>query len=274
MSRAPRPTSQWQNWVFTAYHLNEDGVSVELLSSADVSTLPFKSPIAKAQWQLERCSKTGRIHIQGMVRMEKKLVFSTMKEILKLYFTNTVHLEGMEGSWQENLDYTSKKETHVSGPFRHNIRDPDSPFTRTVHYWWGPPGTGKSTSARKLLKEKGFDVYEVAKSSASKGTWLPGYSGQEGVIMDEVDYKWFDESGWKKVLDRMPQTVVAGAGGKNLQWDPEWIILISNYPPTKFLENAAIKSRIHKIVKFDKVLMELSEPEHTNASDFLSFLPK
>lgn len=243
-------------------------MSVDLLESADVSDIPFGSPVAKAQWSLEKCSDTGRVHIQGMVRMEKRMVFSSVKSALDKWF-DKFHLEEMKGTWQQSLDYTSKPETHVAGPFRYNVRDPSAPFTRKVSYWWGPPGSGKSTAARQVLGSKGYDIYEVAKSSASKGTWLPGYSSQEGVIMDEVDWKWFDESGWKKVLDRMPQTLVAGAGGKNVYWDPVEIILISNYPPTKFLENEAIKSRIHDVVKFDKIFITHTAPRELSASMLL-----
>lgn len=278
VARPPRATTQFDNWCFTAYHINEDGVVVQLHADADgkgfsdVSTIPFGPLVKRAQWQLEKCPHTGRIHIQGVVRMAKRMVFSSVKAELEKYFSQTIHLEGCGGTWEENLVYTSKPESRIAGPYRHNVRDPDAPFQRVVEYWHGPPGTGKSTTARRFLSERGFDIYEVAKSQASKGTWLPGFSGQESVIMDEVDYKWFDDSGWKKILDRMPQTLVAGAGGKNVVWDPVYIILISNHPPTKFLSCDAIKSRIHHVVEFNKPLITHTAPDVQKAADRFAFL--
>lgn len=278
ISVEPRPTSQFQNWCFTAYDLQEPcGTLVRLLESADVGSLGWSLPVVKAQWQLEKCGTTGRIHIQGMVRMEKRLVFATAKCALAQLFGPTVHLEEMRGTWDQNLTYTSKPQTHVSGPFRFNVLDPEAPFARTVEYWFGAPGTGKSTAARSLFKAKGYDIYEIAKSSASKGAWLSGYAGQEGVIMDEVKWNWFDDSNWKKVLDRMPQQMCAGAGGKNVMWTPVHIIMISNEPPTKFMADPAVRSRIHKVKKFNNpsfISDSQMQFEGCSASDFPSPMKK
>lgn len=266
-----RPTSQFQNWVFTAYGVADGDLVTDLLADADVSDLSFDEMIPKAQWSLELCPKTQRVHIQGMCRFKKRVVFSTAKAHL-LKTVGKIHLEEMKGTWEDSLLYTSKAASHIAGPFRVGIRDPSAPFTRIVEYWHGPPHSYKSTTARKYLSDKGYDVYEMAKSTASKGTWIAGYSDEEACIMDEVDYNWFDESGWKKVLDRMPQKMPAGAGGKNIEWNPVHIILISNYPPTKFADNPAIWSRISEVVKFDAQVASIPQPKILNAASKFSFI--
>lgn len=256
MSRESK-TVQYQNWVFTAF---QDPSGKPFTDESCLAKVPFGPPIAAAQWSVERCEKTGRLHLQGMLRMATRTVFSTVKFHLQKLCPGA-HIKNMKGTWDQNLSYTSKERTHVAGPFRYNVRDPDAPFKRTVEYWFGKPCTGKGTEARQYLESKGYQIYHVAKSEASNGTWLSGYSGQEGVIMDEVDVSWFGESNWKKVLDRMPQTLPAGSGGKTCEWTPVHIIMISNYLPPPLFRSEAFKTRIHKIRFIDREPYKLPETE-------------
>lgn len=251
-----RQTTQYQNWVFTAYEVCEPygGASnVRLLSTADVSDLRFHEDVIRARWQLEQCPNTQRVHVQGMCRMDKRMVFSSAKQRLEQTFGKTTHVEHMKGTWDESSAYCSKDKTRLFGPFAFGCGNltTSAAWRRRVEYWYGAPGTGKSTAARTLCQERRYDVYTCSKASASKGCWLGGYSGEPACIMDEVAFNWFDKSNWKLVLDRMPQKLASGAGGKSVQWTPELIILISNSPPDKFLSDDAIKSRIHKIKKFN-----------------------
>lgn len=252
-----RKTSQYQNWVITQHQLNGSAIDdVVMLNSVLFDRTIFRA----GQWSREQCATTKKYHFQMHVRFRKPVVMATAKKHLDKVFGSPVSwMEYMKGTWQENLNYTSKEDTHVDGPYNFGVVDPSN-FTRTVEYWFGPPGTGKSTAARKDLAAHGYDIFELTKGSASKGTWVSGYSGEEAAIMDEVDYNWFDDASWKKVLDRMPQLMAAGSGGRNVNWTPIHIILISNHPPDKFMANLALKSRFHRVKKFNNAPYPLPSP--------------
>lgn len=94
--------------------------------------------------------------------------------------------------------------------------------------------------------------------------------------MDEVKADWFDESNWKKVLDRMPQKLPAGSGGKTIDWTPVHIIMISNHVPPPLFRTDAFKSRIHKInwVRRPPFPMKQTELNYDpNDPDLASFEP-
>lgn len=258
-----RPTTQFKNWCGTIFKIGTYDLSTIWLSEKSkdywantwtqlCSQYPF---IDKGQANLEECPETKRVHFQFALRMKTNMTFNGLKARFSDIGNGalgSMHFEHQKGKWDENLVYTSKKDSQLLGPFRYNIDDPDAPLDRIVEYWFGKPGTGKSTEARTILRSKGYDIFEVCKSDASKGTWLGGYEGQKGCIMDEVEGNWFDVSNWKKVLDRMPQKMAAGAGGKTIDWRPKHIIMISNFwPPDLFFEEA-FKSRIDKIRFVDR----------------------
>lgn len=248
--------TQFKNWCFTAY---QDSKGASFTGTSDVSNLTFRSSVAEARWQLEKCPTSGRIHVQGVLRVVSRAVLSTVKLALESVFKGA-HIEACKGTWEQNVSYVSKPETHVAGPWRWPDRA-KTPFVRTVEFWFGQPGNGKSTEARTLLASKGYEVYEVAKSEASKGTWLSGYNGEEGVIMDEVSSSWFDEGNWKKVLDRLPQKLPAGAGGNNVMWTPKHIIMISNYMPDTLFRTDPFRTRIANIRYIDRPAYPIKQTE-------------
>lgn len=252
-----RATSQYQNWCFTGFK-STDGSALDLLSDFRSNPVVWPATVAKAQFQLERCPDTNRVHAQGVLRLHKRTVFSTVKALLQPLFPDC-HLEECKGSWQENLDYCSKAEGRIDGPFRHNVCDPAAPFDRIVEYRFGVPCNGKSTEARADLRAKGFEVYEVTKADASAGTWLSNYHGEEGVILDEVDESWFSEGMWKKLLDRLVQRMPAGSGGKSVDWVARHIIMISNFLPPRLFRTEPFKTRIHRIVHVSRPPYKLPE---------------
>lgn len=242
-ARDEKSRQQYQNWCATIYHSSDGGILDTKSDWSEYKELKFPNDVLRAQWSLERCPETGRVHIQLCFRMRSRVVFSRAKEALE-NIDSTAHIEACKGTWAQNLAYTRKPETHIAGPFQF---PPDVPFVRVVEYWYGKPGNGKSTEARKLLKDLGYDIYEVCHADASRGTWLSDYNGEEAAIMDEVDMDWFSPSLWKKVLDTVPQTLPSKAGGGCISWTPKHIILISNYAPDDFFGSEAMRRRIDRI---------------------------
>lgn len=259
-SQGRRKTTQFQNWVFTYFPPQRatpdstvDDVQRTIILGFEALVRnphfpPEFAPIAKRLiFSLERCPSTQRLHYQGAIRFKSRV---TMAAIQRLPIWQGAHWEIMEGKWSDSETYCSKLDTHVAGPVKCGYPAADAP--RDVRYWFGVPCNGKSREARALAASLGYEVYELSKADASNGTWLGDYDGEECVIMDEVSEDWFSPSMWKKMLDRLPQRIPTGSGGKSVMFSPLLIIMISNYAPPQLFMSEAFQTRISEIRFIDR----------------------
>lgn len=87
----------------------------------------FKQRLAKHPnfgyciWQLEKCPETGRMHMQGGIKFNKKqLTMTQVKEVLGL---PQAHLE-FAVSWEHLKQYCAKEETREQGPWECGVDKP------------------------------------------------------------------------------------------------------------------------------------------------------
>lgn len=95
------PALQGRFWTFTDYTL-------ELFKKFDGVT-----EVRFAQWQLEKCPTTEKLHHQGFVQLKSQKSMTWLKKNLDA----TAHWEFCKGSEAANERYTSKCETRVEGPW-------------------------------------------------------------------------------------------------------------------------------------------------------------
>lgn len=93
-------------WVFTLFGVDES------TATDAVEWNPEKMSLLT--YQLERCPTTQQLHLQGTVRMKKTTTFRAMKTLLG----QQVHLEQC-ANLQKSLEYCTKSETRVAGPWTH-----------------------------------------------------------------------------------------------------------------------------------------------------------
>lgn len=113
-----------------------------------------------------------------------------------------------------------------------NRKDPsfddfnDKDLKRHFLWLWGPTGTGKSHTARRIARELGCD--EPYLKDLNK--WWNGYEHQRVTIIEEADPKRceFLASYFKKWFDKWPFTAECKGSVIN-QCRPEYIIVTSNY---------------------------------------------
>jgi hypothetical protein len=74
--------------------------------------------------QLEKCPRTGRPHWQGYANFTKAFGLSRLKTMLP-----TAHWEKSKGTEQDNIDYCTKDESRVAGPYSQG--EPAKPGKRT-----------------------------------------------------------------------------------------------------------------------------------------------
>lgn len=252
LSGSGTPATTHAGWCFTAWDLSapEGGAAVPLAEQfvrPTWSTSP--EPVKAFHYQLERCEKTSRLHLQGVLMYHRRVSFTTAKAALAHFFTSTVHVSHIQTSYSACQNYASKDKTKVAGPWSSDddpVRLPLPPIVhldRKVEFWFGQPGCGKTREARILLREKfGEEPLMLAKSDASSGTWLSGYTGQKGIIIAEFQLDMFSIANWKLLLDSEMARLPVKSGGESVDWVALHIIIIANGPPPAiFLEPAFMR---------------------------------
>lgn len=193
--------------------------------------------ITHLRYSLERCPDTLRVHCQGTARCSTANTVTAWKSLLASIGAPGAHIELAKGTWQQNLSYTSKSQTHLLGPFDYavdgNINSPESGSTDDFHRFvvvcCGPPKIGK-TYIWKIIASYIGSVYLVpGRAKNSTGRWIGNYSGQDCAIVDEFDYyNDFTTDQWKMLLDVAPHEIPTSAGGKSVMWTPTLVVLLSN----------------------------------------------
>lgn len=148
-----------RRWVFTINFKDEhedpigdDGEQPdyeEYERSCDALQQEFqKGKMAFIIWQGEMGQESGVLHIQGYVRFSHARSLNGIKRLAPF---SRAHLEAARGTEQECIDYCSKQETRVDGPYEHGERAPGAGSER-----------GSQAAEVKLLLDAGKSLQEVA----------------------------------------------------------------------------------------------------------------
>jgi len=122
--------------------------------------------------------------------------------------------------------------------------------------FYGEPGTGKTHCAFELARITGEEIYILnAPAGRNQSVWFNGYQNQKILVVDEMNGDWI---GWQLLLrmtDKYPLQCQTKGGMVWAMW--EIVIFTSNahwedwYPYyAGGMDKAALKRRIHKVVKF------------------------
>jgi len=101
--------SRAHHWCFTLYgdyDVSKDEDPVSLYDSSQMEYIVY---------QLERCPKTQKLHIQGFVSYLKQLRMKKAKDLIH----STAHMEVARGSHKQAADYCKKSDTNVKGPWEY-----------------------------------------------------------------------------------------------------------------------------------------------------------
>lgn len=93
-----------QNWMFTIFGSEEEGPDVDIPRGWE--------RILFCAWQLERCPKTNKLHLQGYLRTQNKVRMTALKKLHE-----TAHWERRKGSHEQAKAYVTKSESRVEGPW-------------------------------------------------------------------------------------------------------------------------------------------------------------
>lgn len=254
--------AQLINWTVTVWpHLY---TSLELCYDA---VLALSSVSRYTCFGMETCPDTKREHLQGFVVLEKRMRLSELKKL-----DSTMHFEAMRGTLEQNWDYCTKEDkepmefgerpdftagareknrwrlarelatkseyeliddqiyvtayTALHKMKYDNVGD-ETPLQECCGIWlYGVPASGKSFDARTRYGNNNFYIKE------SFDQWFDGYTGQDSIIIEDVDPDMCDE---KRIVQRLKTWTdkwpfpVQTKGGMINAIRPQRIIVTSNF---------------------------------------------
>lgn len=119
-----------RNYCFTLHFAD-----AETAFNARLTELPDK--VGYIIWSIEEAPTTGAIHWQGYMELDDALRIPAVKRLHPIF--STMHLEKRRGTQQEAIDYCSKPETNLAGPFELGVagsqgRKRKSPLDDAIKY--------------------------------------------------------------------------------------------------------------------------------------------
>lgn len=118
---------------------------------------------------------------------------------------------------------------------------------KSVHWFWGSTGTGKTKSAIDLA---GNDPFWISSDNLK---WFDGYWGQKVAIFDDFRKDYCTFHFLLRLLDRYPLKVPIKGGF--VEWEPDVIYITSCFPPSQVYQTredvGQLLRRIKEIRKFE-----------------------
>lgn len=184
-----------------------------------------KKILQRAHWEIARgnaqanfiyCSKGGNFWESGIRPMD---------QIQK----GKVEQERWKNAWSQakagnidGVDYDIRfRHYHTIKAIAKDYMAKPDDLTEMDNYWyWGPPGVGKSRSARILYPEAYF-------KNCNK--WWDGYQHEENVIIDDFELNMGDKLGHHLKIWGQQASFIAEIKGGAMHIRPKRIIITSNY---------------------------------------------
>ena len=127
-----------------------------------------------AIWSIEKSPKTGILHVQGYVRFRIAVDWSRPAKKFK-----PGHVEECVGSEAQNVDYCTKSETHILGPFEFGAR--------------AEPGKRKDIELVREMIGEGLGMREMC----ARVTGFQGIKTAEAILKySERRRDWVPEVWW------------------------------------------------------------------------------
>jgi len=217
-------------------------------------------------FSVEKAPSTGKLHCQSYVRYGSAVAVTRV--VKSIGGGACGHVELAKGDEAKNIEYCSKSDTHVSGPFEHGERAQQGKRTDiaatlelvknggTMRSIIEVSTSYQSMRAAQLMLtylEKGwdpnverevrwyhgstgsgktrsaFEEFPDAWRSSKTGRWFDGYDGHEVAILDDVRKDFCEFHVWLHLLDRYPYRVEYKGGFR--QWKPRIIIVTCPWAP-------------------------------------------
>lgn len=259
-----------RNWIYTKFEGEEK--------------TDFRNCLQYHVYQLEKCPKTQKLHIQGYVQLKNAKSLGGMKRI-----DAKIHWEPRRGTHQQAKAYCMKEESRIDGPWQEGEEKDDqggrtdlnelftmiqerksneqiieAQFGNFLRYHRGitlvqqtllqnrqnPPevwlifGPSGAGKTYYVYEECNGDVYNVTDNK-----WWDGYQQQSGVLFDEAEINDRPKREWLQILDRYPYQVPIKGGFVKFNTPRIFIVNSSELKIMEFYRGD-MRRRITGIIRF------------------------
>lgn len=149
---------------------------------------------------MERCPDTGKLHVQGYLRYSAQIAFASIQPVFV-----PGHIELCMGNEQQNVEYCSKAECRVIGPFEWGVRASQGKRNDLVV-------VREKVASGASLSEIVMDAEVRSYQGLRSAQFLLGFCERERDFIPEVRW-YFGETGGGKT-----QSVVQEFVGKRVWW--------------------------------------------------------
>lgn len=161
-----------------------------------------KPRVSGAVWQLEECPTTGQLHFQGYIEYDRNVRLAQAKREASIFFDGA-HMEPARGTRTENVDYCSKDDTRVAGPWYYPSQD-----------FFDGPGQGRRSDLKTFADRiKNGEKLEVV-ATDMPGTYLQYSRGAKDLANMVMKPRFLQEAPIIEVHFGR-----AGSGKTKYMWD-------------------------------------------------------
>lgn len=236
------------------------------INNPGVKVPTFSDKVVFAIWQRE-IGENETEHYQMYVEMKTQSTYKQIQVAID-FEEERPHIESRRGTQKQAIDYCTKEDTRLDGPFSHGekkagqgertdiialhdaVRAKRSfssiceEFPQTIKYGRGVKDAIHALSVKRSKKTRCLWLYgkteqgksrlawELAPDAYEKpgGTiWWDGYESEKHVIIDDLRGDTFKFHELLKLLDRYPLKIPVKGG--HVQFNPEVVIITSSMPP-------------------------------------------
>ncbi len=204
------------HWQFFLYFENPRGSKQRTAKFIDPGchVEPCRGTLAQNETY---CSKEGKFkHFGTKPAQGERTDLADIMEDIKLGVSELEIAERAPRKW---LMYRRGFEAYRT------LCQPDRTWKTEVAVFWGPPGTGKSTAARKWLDHD----YDKVKISKGGGEHLLGYKNNPNVLLDDLDHGSLCRDTLLNMCDEGIDVVNVKHG--EMKWNARKLAITSNYDP-------------------------------------------
>lgn len=191
-------------------------------------------------------------------KLKKKSSEARINEIIELIASGTIREYNINDFI--TVGEYDKYKTHIKNAFeyRSTILEQQNTRAMEVIYIYGSGGTGKSTYAETIAKNRGLSY----KRSASERDPLGSYKGQDAFVLDDVRGDTFKFQDWMAILDNFQDRAGSSRFRDRHFTECKVLFLTSTVPPDAFWKELSKERKTedpHQFYRRVKTVIHMTE---------------
>lgn len=181
---------------------------------------------------IDYCKKGGKFTEIGEPRQTHQGQRNDIKRLVELFENGHKQYDIIKNS--EELDVNINSQTvKLLDKLESYADTPRNPMDNVeVHWFYGPPGSGKTRTAHELCSSDNTSYYVKTNTT---GRWFDGYNGEKTVIFDDIRNKYYPLTYLLALFDRYPTRVETKGSSRNFKATKIYVTCPEH--PRRFVHN-------------------------------------